>query len=231
MRVSFPSLVAIAAAALLLVLAVTNLVLPPETARLADVQLWLVARATGITAYVLLVVQVTAGLVLSHPTNISTWRVSKRVFPWHEHLAVFALTFLVLHVVLLAIDRYADVGVLGALIPGFSGYRPPAVAVGTIGLYSLLITAASARWTKLLPKGQWLKIHRLSAVGFALAWGHAVMAGTDGAALQPFYIATVVPIIALVAHRWWVVRVRPQRRDAVVAAAKPVRHSITTEMS
>jgi DMSO/TMAO reductase YedYZ heme-binding membrane subunit len=221
MRVSFPTLVAIAAAALLLVLAVTNLVLPPETARLADVQLWLVARATGITAYVLLAVQVGAGLLMSHPTNLSTWKVSKRVFPWHEHLAVFALTFLVLHVVLLSIDRYADVGVMGALVPGFSGYRPPAVAVGTIALYSLLITAASARWTKLLPKGAWLKIHRLSAVAFALAWAHAMLAGTDGAALQPLYVATGLPIIALVAHRWWVVRVRPQRHITSRPAAAP----------
>jgi predicted ferric reductase len=221
MRVSAPTLVAIAAAAFLLVLAVTNIVLPTESQRIADIRPWLVARATGVTAYLLLVAQVTAGLVMSHPTNLSTWKLSKRFFPWHEHLAVFALTFLVLHVVLLSIDRYANVGVLGALVPGLSGYRPAAVAVGTIALYSLLITAASARWTKLLPPGAWLKVHRLSAVAFALAWAHAMLAGTDGAALQPLYLATGLPIIALVAHRWWVVRVRPSRQPAERAVAPP----------
>ena len=136
---------------------------------------------------------------MSHPINLSTWKLSKRVFPWHEHLAVFVISFLLLHVLLLSIDRYANVGVLGALVPGLSGYQPPAIAVGTIALYSLLITAATARWTKLLPRGAWLKIHRLSAVAFALAWTHAMLAGTDSAALQPIYVATVVPIIALVA--------------------------------
>ena len=214
MRVSFRVLVAVGASALLLVLAVTNIVLPPEGQRLDDLRPWLVARATGVTAYLLLAVQVAAGLVMSHPTNVSTWKLSKRVFPWHEHLAIFAISFLLLHVGLLAIDRYANVGVVGALVPGLSGYRPPAIAVGSIALYSLLITAVTARWTKLLPKGAWLKVHRLSAVAFALAWAHAMLAGTDSGALQPMYLATGLPILALVAHRWWVVRVRPTRHPA-----------------
>lgn len=220
MRVSFPFLVAVGVAGALLVLVISNAILPPDTARMVDVRPWLVARATGVTAYLLLATQVTVGLVMSHPTNLSTWTVSKRAFPWHEHLAVFTLAFLVIHVVLLAIDRYTDVGVVGALVPGMSGYRPPAVAVGTIALYSLLITAISARWTRLLPRGAWLKIHRLSAVAFALAWSHAVVAGTDSAALQVMYVATGLPILALVAHRWWVVRVRPTRAVRPPAPAR-----------
>lgn len=211
MRLSTATLAAVAAAVVLLVLAVTNLVLPADTARLTDARPWLAARATGVTAYLLLAAQVVGGLVMSHPTNLSTWKQSKRLFPWHEHLAVFAISFLVIHVVAISIDRYANVGVVGAIVPGLSSYRPPAVAVGTIALYSLLVTSITARWTKLLPRGAWLKIHRLSAVAFALAWAHAVLAGTDGEALMPLYLATGLPIVALVAHRWWVVRVRPAR--------------------
>lgn len=218
MRLSTPTLVAIAAAAVLIALAVTNAVLPADTARLTDARGWLAARATGVTAYLLLAAQVAAGLVMSHPTNASTWKQSKRLFPWHEHLAVFAISFLVIHVVLISIDRYANVGVLGAIVPGLSSYRPPAVAIGTIALYSLLVTSATARWTKLLPRGMWLKIHRLSAVAFALAWAHALLAGTDGAALLPLYLATGLPIVALVAHRWWVVRVRPVRAPVPATA-------------
>jgi hypothetical protein len=81
MRVSFPALVAIGAAAALLVLVVSNVIVPAETQRLTEIRPWLVARATGVTAYLLLVVQVAAGLVMSHPTNLSTWKQSKRIFP------------------------------------------------------------------------------------------------------------------------------------------------------
>jgi len=94
MRLSTATLVAVAAAAVLLVLAVTNLVLPADTARLTDTRPWIAARATGVTAYLLLAAQVVAGLVMSHPTNVSTWKQSKRLFPWHEHLAVFAITYI-----------------------------------------------------------------------------------------------------------------------------------------
>ena len=40
---------------------------------------WLAARATGIVAFLLLTGQIVLGLVLSHPTNRSTWNLSKRV--------------------------------------------------------------------------------------------------------------------------------------------------------
>ncbi len=49
----------------------------------------------------------------------------------------------------------------------------------------------------------------LAAVTFLLTWIHSVLAGTDSGALLPLYLATGLPIVAGVAHRWWTVRVRP----------------------
>ena len=39
--------------------------------------------------------------------------------------------------------------------------------------------ALTARFTKLLPTGWWLKLHRFALVVLALAWTHGVLAGTD----------------------------------------------------
>lgn len=94
--------------------------------------------------------------------------------------------FLGLHVALLAVDRYADVGILGALVPGLSGYRAPAVALGTLAVYALVITAVTARWTKLLPRGAWVSIHRLAAVVFGAAWAGAAAALPDRVRLPAF---------------------------------------------
>ena len=82
----------------------------------------------------------------------------------------------------------------------------------------MIVTAVSAKWTRLLPSGWWLRIHRLAAVTFLMSWAHAVLAGTDGGALLPLYLVTGVPILAGVAHRWWTAKARPVRR-AVPAAA------------
>ena len=66
-----------------------------------------------------------------------------------------------------------------------SSYRSSAVALGTLALYALLITGVTARYTKRLPAGVWLKIHRLSLVVFVLAWVHGVLAGTDSRGSLP----------------------------------------------
>src|SRR6478752_9949089 len=172
------SLILMAVLAIVLVYA-TDQIAPATSDRQAQLRIWLAARATGIVTFLLLTFQVCLGLVLSHPTNKSTWKLSKRIFPWHEHLWVFVMAFLLVHIVSIVLDPYAKVTVIGALIPGLSEYRSPAVAIGTMALYAFLVTAVTARYTKLLPSGVWLKLHRLSLIVWVFAWLHSVLAGTD----------------------------------------------------
>jgi DMSO/TMAO reductase YedYZ heme-binding membrane subunit len=144
--------------------------------------------------------------VLSHPTNKSTWRLSKRLFPWHEHAWVFTLAFVAVHVVSLAVDRFAGVGWLGAFVPGLSEYRTVPVALGTFALYALVVTGLTARVTRLLPAGWWLKLHRLSLGVLALAWSHGMLAGTDSIALRPLYLVAFALVALAAAYRYWVSR-------------------------
>jgi predicted ferric reductase len=224
MRVNPSVLLIIGGIVALVALAVTDRILPASDPGVAQVRPWVAARALGVTAYLLLAVEVALGLVLSHPRNTASWRLTKPVFPWHELLTVFTGAFLALHGALLAIDPYAGVGIAGALIPGLSGYRPPAIAVGTVAAYALIVTAVSAKWTRLLPSGWWLRIHRLAALTFLLTWMHAVLAGTDSGALMPLYVVTGVPILAGIAHRWMTAKARPVRRalPAPLPATGPV---------
>ena len=221
MRVSAPLLIAIGAIAALVAIGVTDQVLPATDARTAELRPWIAARALGVMAYLLLALEVATGLVLSHPRNTAAWRKTKQVFPWHEMLTVFTFGFLAIHGVLLAVDRYANVGWLGALVPGLSAFRTPAIALGTVAAYTMLFTAITAKWTRLLPSGWWLKVHRLAALTFLMAWLHAVLSGTDGGALMPLYVITGLPILAGIVHRSWTARSRPQR-PAPEAGARPL---------
>jgi sulfoxide reductase heme-binding subunit YedZ len=186
----------------------TDQIVPASTAYQAQMRLWLAARASGIVAYLLLTGQVVLGLVLSHPTNQTTWKLSKRLFPWHENLWVFVLAFLGVHIVSLILDPYAGVGVAGSFIPGLSSYRSAPVALGTLALYALVLTGLTARYTRLLPPGFWLKLHRLSIGVLILAWLHGILAGTDTPALRVFYIATGLVVLSAAAYRYWVSRKR-----------------------
>ncbi len=116
MRVGAATLLAIGAIAALVAIGVTDQVLPASQARIEEVRPWIAARALGVTSYLLLAIQVGLGLVLSHPRNTAEWRKTKQVFPWHEMLTVFVWAFLILHIVLMAIDPWAKVGWLGAFV-------------------------------------------------------------------------------------------------------------------
>jgi methionine sulfoxide reductase heme-binding subunit len=205
-RLSGRTFAIVLAVAGLAIVGATDQVVPASSAHQAQLRIWLAGRATGITAYLLLTLQVILGLVLSHPTNQTTWRLSKRLFPWHENAWVFVLAFLAAHIVSLVVDPYAGVGLGGAFIPGLSSYRSSAVALGTLALYALLVTGLTARYTRRLPAGAWLRIHRFSFVVFALAWMHGLLAGTDSGALVPLYVTTGLGVLGALAYRYWVSR-------------------------
>jgi predicted ferric reductase len=187
----------------LLVVYATDQILPAATDRQAELRFWLAARATGVVALLLLTGQVVFGLVLSHPHNKTTWKLSKRIFPWHDHLWVFVVAFLAAHIASLLADPKSGVDVLGAFIPGMSQYRSAPVALGTLALYAFLVTAVTARWTKLLPSGLWLSLHRLALVIFAFSWLHGILAGTDSIALEAIYVGMAVAVTAAGAYRYW----------------------------
>jgi predicted ferric reductase len=184
----------------------TDQILPASSDRQAELRFWLAARATGIAALLLLALQVALGLVLSHPHNKTTWKLSKRIFPWHDHLWVFVIAFLVAHIVSLLADPKSGVSIVGAFVPGMSEYRSAPVALGTLGLYAFIATAMTARYTKLLPAGAWLSLHRLALLIFVLTWLHGMLAGTDSGPLVAVYLASGVLVIAAGAYRYWASR-------------------------
>ena len=223
-RLSARAWVVLGAALGILIVVATDQVVPATSAYQAQMRIWLAARATGITTYLLLTGLVTLGLILSHPTNQSTWKLSKRIFPWHENLFVFVVAFVVAHVVSIVLDPFAGVGVAGSFIPGLSSYRTAPVALGTLGLYAALVSGVTGRWTKLLPQGLWLRLHRFALVAWILSWMHGLLSGTDSAALVPLYVATGGLVIGAGAYRYWVARnARPTFATSLPGATRPVR--------
>jgi sulfoxide reductase heme-binding subunit YedZ len=223
MKLSWRVIVTVLAALGLMIVGATDQILPATSAYQAQTRVWMAARATGLVALILIALLVVLGIMLSHPEQ-TQWKLAKRIYPWHESLWVFVFAFLIVHVVSLVIDPYAGVGIGGALVPGMSQYRSAPVAIGVIALYALLITAMTARYTRLLPTGWWLKLHRLSGLVLAMAWAHGVLAGSDTKAFAPVYWGIVVAVVAAGAHRYWIVRrARAAQRQAHPATLIPAR--------
>lgn len=224
MRLSARSWVILGAFLGILIVFTTGQVVPATSDYQAHMRVWLAGRATGITAYVLLTVLVSLGLILSHPTNQSTWKLSKRLFPWHENLFVFVVAFLVAHVVSIILDPYAGVGIVGSFVPGLSAYRSAPVALGTLGLYAALVSGITGRWSSLLPSGMWLRLHRFALVAWIVSWLHGLLAGTDGTALVPLYVGTGLVVMLAGAYRYWVSKkARPTFATSLPGAPRPLR--------
>jgi len=182
---------------------------------------WIIGRASGITAYLLLVGVVAMGLVLAHP-----WRSRMRGpssvtrIRVHAVLASFTLAFTVLHIVVLATDRYAGVGWAGALLQMGASYRPVPVTLGVVGLYSGLVSGATAALAGHLAAGVWWPLHKVSAAALVLVWLHGVLAGSDAVALLVLYLVSGVAVLALAVSRYVVATPRDRLEPLTAVAGR-----------
>lgn len=182
---------------------------------------WLIARAGGLTAYLLLVALVITGLVLSHPWRNRITRPSTASrLRIHAALASGTLAFMVLHIVALAVDEHAHVGWAGALLPLSSGYRPVPVTLGVIGMYAGLVAGLTASMAGRLAARIWWPVHKAAAISLVLVWAHSVLAGSDTPQLLAVYIGTGVLVLVLAASRY-VARTNADLVAAMASAAKP----------
>lgn len=180
----------------------------------ADMGMWVLARASGLVSYLLLTAVTVMGLLIAR-----TPRRAARIFGHaqrlrlHIVLAVFALVFTVLHVVVLALDPWAKVGWAGALLPFGSEYRPLAVTLGLLALWSGLISGFTASLAGRGLGRMWLPLHRLAAAGWVLAWLHGVLAGADTGAWLWMYVTTGLLVTVLVVRRVTAPTLSDESRD------------------
>jgi predicted ferric reductase len=164
---------------------------------------WIVARATGISAYLLLVLLVLLGLLLSHPwrTRVARPSPSTRI---RLHIVLAALTFAltIAHIVVLATDRFAGVGWWAAVRPMQSSYRPAAVTLGVLGAWAGLVVGSTAVLAGHLPRRLWWRVHKVAIVALLLIWLHGVLAGGDTAVLRWLYLSTGGLIAAIALSRY-----------------------------
>jgi predicted ferric reductase len=189
---------------------------------LDSVQLWwYVTRASGIVAYLLLWFSMVLGLAV---TSKFFDRLLDRVFTYdfHQFISLLSIAFVVLHVVVLLLDRYLPYSIWQILVPFISPYRPFWVGVGVIGFYLTLLVTVTFYLRKKIGMHAFRLIHVLSLVGYLGATLHGVYAGTDSPlpAMQFLYKATALVVIFLTV--FWLVllalRKLEARRLALAAA-------------
>ncbi len=166
---------------------------------------WYVTRAAGLTSYFLLWFSMIWGLAISskifHPTIEGTFS-----YDFHEFLSLLGLGFILLHVIVLLLDRYLPFSIWQILIPFTDSYRPLWVGLGIIGFYITLLVTVTFYMRQQIGTAAFRSIHVLSLLGYLVAVGHGLFAGTDSAlpVTKWMYALTFLVVVFLMVY-WLVI--------------------------
>ena len=153
---------------------------------------WVLIRATGMTAVVLLSASMILGLMMS--LRITTPRWPGRVnYDTHRFVTGVALWVVGVHIVLLVLDSWADIDLADLVIPFASGTRTFATGLGTLAFVTLTIVWFTSIYRKRLGQTTWRSLHYLTFGCYLMAIGHGVLGGTDTGRIWawPIYAASV----------------------------------------
>ena len=164
-----------------------------------DPTFWLLARASGITAYVLVTLSVLAGLVLkSRPFDRLRPAIVTNV---HRSLAFNAIGAIAAHGTALVLDTTVKIAPLALVVPGLISYRPLATALGVLCAELLVVVYASFSLRRRIGARAWRRLHWTTYGIFALATVHGLAAGTDTARMAFLYLGAVAAVVFATAYR------------------------------
>jgi len=190
-----------------------------------DPTFWLLARASGLTAYVMLTLSILAGLLVkSRP-----FRTLKpaAVVDLHRILAMLGLGALAGHAAALVLDTTVKVSIPGLFVPGLVSYRPVWTSTGILAAELMVLVYASFSMRKRIGPKNWRRLHWATYAIFAMATVHGLAAGTDASRLWAFALyALAVSSVAFAATWRFVVppaSARSRRPSGRAAEITPTR--------
>lgn len=186
---------------------------------------WYLARASGLTLYLLLWLALVSGLGLT--TKLLDLLGGRRVvWDLHRLATELAYSFLALHLLALAADPSVPLGIAGVLLPFTSGVRQPWTDIGILAAYGFLAVAASFSLRRFIGTAAWRALHYATFPLWAVALLHGVGAGSDATrpwAILLYTTTTGVAVFLMSARLFQAMRPRQQwsgesRLDAGLAA-------------
>ncbi len=184
---------------------------------------WYVTRAAGLTAYVLLWLSMVWGMAISTKI-LSPALEGTYTYDFHEFLSLLGLGFVLLHVVVLVLDKFLPFNWWQIFIPFIDTYRPLWVGLGIIGFYIFLLVTVTFYMRQSIGNRAFRSIHILSLAGYLGATLHGFFGGTDSALpiTRLIYAGTFLVVVFLTAY--WLV-IRSGNKPAPEKAPVPVKPS------
>ncbi|RKR76238.1 ferric reductase-like transmembrane domain-containing protein [Frondihabitans australicus] len=141
--------------------------------------LWAIGRGTGIASLILLTISVVLGIVTRSGRPLPGLpRFSVTLV--HRNVSLAASLFLVVHIVSLMFDSYAQLTLLDTVVPFFGSYRPLWQGFGTVAFDLLLVLIVTSLLRRRLGPRLFKAIHWAAYAMWPIALAHAIGNGTNG---------------------------------------------------
>jgi sulfoxide reductase heme-binding subunit YedZ len=139
---------------------------------------WYLTRASGAVALILLTLALVVGVA-------AIGRVATRRWPRfavdgvHRTSSMLALAFLALHIVTAALDSFAPISLVDAVVPFVGTYRPLWLGLGATAFDLLLAVAVTSVLRVRLGHRAWRAVHWLAYAAWPIAILHGLGTGSD----------------------------------------------------
>ncbi len=166
-----------------------------------DQALWAAGRGTGVVALVLLTLSILLGI--SSRSGRAVLGIPRfAVTVVHRNLSLFAALFVVVHVVSLLFDPYAQLRIVDFVVPFQGAYRPFWLGLGTVAFDLLVVVTVTGLLRNRIGPRAFKTVHWLVYAVWPVSVAHAIGNGTNG--LSPwFLVLALLCVIAVAAGIAW----------------------------
>lgn len=181
--------------------------------------LWYVTRGAGAMTLVLLTASVVLGIA-----ELRAWRPAGAsrfaVAAMHRTVSLLALAVLAVHIASTALDSFPHIGVLNAVVPFATSYRPLWIGMGTLAADLMFAIAITSVVRRRLGYAAWRGVHWLSYACWPVALLHGLGAGSDTKSvwMLGLTLTCVAAVLTAAGARATAAGTQPRARAAAAAA-------------
>ncbi|MDX6622487.1 MAG: methionine sulfoxide reductase heme-binding subunit [Solirubrobacterales bacterium] len=183
---------------------------------------WLVSRASGLVALVLITVSVAIGLAMAGKV-LRVPGLSRKLLAVHEQTALAGLIAIAVHAIALLGDPFLDPGVGGVAIPFALDFETFFTGLGVVAAYLAALLGLSFYFRRRIGAKLWRRAHRATVLVWVLGLVHALGAGSDtGEVWFRWWVMATTPLIGgLFVHRVLEGRAKAGKRAKPAEAGRP----------
>jgi len=139
---------------------------------------WYLTRATGTMALILLTLSVVLGVIDVERYSTTRWP-RFLIDSAHRTVSLLAVAFLVVHIVTAALDSFASIPLVDAVVPFVGSYRPLWLGLGAASFDLIMAVVITSLARRRLGYRTWRLTHWLAYASWPIALLHGLGTGSD----------------------------------------------------